>query len=46
MHDCRWLEISTGKSSDELVDALLTELGNAAGGEYGTPEYFEGQVRL
>ncbi|XP_067930159.1 translin-associated factor X-interacting protein 1-like [Watersipora subatra] len=39
----RWQELSQGLSSDEIVGVLLKELSRASGGEFGAPEYFEGQ---
>ena len=42
----RWQELSEGISSDELVGVLLQELSRASGGEFGAPEYFEGQVTI
>ncbi|KAF6022920.1 TSNAXIP1 [Bugula neritina] len=39
----RWQELSDGVRSDDLVGVLLQELSRASGGEFGAPEYFEGQ---
>lgn len=40
----RWLELSEGKTSNELVDVLLTELASGEMVDTGGAEYFDGQV--
>ena len=40
----RWKELSEGKTSDQIVDILLSEIsGDSA--DAGGAEYFDGQVR-
>ena len=41
----KWKE-HEGKSSNELVDVLLTELAGSSAAEGGGAEYFEGLVSL
>ena len=42
----RWQELSEGKTSEQLVDVLLTEIAGGGGVDAGGAEYFEGQVGL
>ena len=40
----RWKELSTGKTSNEMVDVLLTEMASGEIVDIGGAEYFDGQV--
>lgn len=40
----RWQELSAGKTSNDLVDVLLTELASGEVVDTGGAEYFDGQV--
>ena len=40
----RWKELSTGKTSNEMVDVLLTEMASGEIVDVGGAEYFDGQV--
>lgn len=42
----RWQELSEGKTSNELVDVLLTELASGEVVDTGGVEYFDGQVNI
>ena len=42
--EMRWQELSEGKTSDQLVDILLQELGGGGAADAGGAEYFDGQV--
>ena len=42
----RWKELSTGKTSNEMVDVLLTEMASGEIVDIGGAEYFDGQVIL
>ena len=42
----RWKELSEGKTSNDLVDVLLTEMASGEVVDTGGAEYFDGQVTV
>lgn len=40
----RWKELTEGKTSNEMVDVLLTEMASGEVVDSGGAEYFDGQV--
>ena len=42
----RWKELTTGKTSNEMVDVLLSEMASGEIVDVGGAEYFDGQVSV
>ena len=40
----RWKELTTGKTSNEMVEVLLSEMASGEIVDVGGAEYFDGQV--